>query len=143
MAKTGYSSFDTTVDKTNHILNQIEEAYGWSHEHRNQSYAALRGVLHALRDRLTVEEAAQFSAQLPLLVRGVFYDGWDPSRAPKKLSKDDFLERVRKESSFEVKGGPEGLVRTVVKALRTHITEGEWRDVLAGMPKDLVTILSE
>src|SRR5258705_7833040 len=126
MVDTGYSTFSTTVDKTNRVLKEIEQAYGWPQERRNQSYAALRAVLHALRDRLTVEEGAQFAAQLPMLVRGLYHTGWDPSRVPRKMSRDEFLQRVRQAFPYEVKGGMEQLVRTVVHSLRHHVTEGEW-----------------
>jgi uncharacterized protein (DUF2267 family) len=51
-------------------------------------------VLHALRDRLTVNEAAQFGAQLPMLVRGIYYEGWDPTRLPVKMNREEFLQRV-------------------------------------------------
>jgi uncharacterized protein (DUF2267 family) len=78
MSDTGFAPFSTTVDKTNKILHEIEDALGWPRKRRNQSYAALCGVLHAVRDRLTVEKAAQFGAQLPMLVRGIYYEGWDP-----------------------------------------------------------------
>ena len=128
MVDTGYSSFSTTVDKTNWILKEIEQTYGWPKERRNQSYSALRAVLHALRDRLTVEEGAQFAAQLPMLVRGIYYEGWDPSRLPRKMSRDEFLQRVRQEFPYDVKGGMESLVHAVLHALRHHVTEGEWED---------------
>ena len=142
MVETGYQSFDTTVDKTNRILRQIEDAYGWPKERRNQSYAALRAVLHALRDRLTVDETAHFAAQLPMLVRGLYYDGWDPSRVPKKMHRDDFLDQIRGEMPpYEVEGGLDGLVRTVAQAIRLYVSDGEWEDVKAGMPKDLATML--
>ena len=142
MTKTGYRSFDTTVDKTNHILRQIEETYGWPKERRNQSYNALRAVLHALRDRLTVDETAHFAAQLPMLIRGLYYDGWDPSRVPKKMHRDDFLNKVRREMPpYELEGGMEGLVHTVAQALRLYITDGEWENTKAQMPKDLAAAL--
>src|SRR6267154_1167620 len=137
MTKTGYRSFDTTVDKTNHILRQIEETYGWPKERRNQSYAALRAVLHALRDRLTVEEAAHLAAQLPMLIRGLYYEGWDPSHVPVKMNREQFLARVRREFPFEVGDGIEPLVQTVFHSLRRHITDGEWKNVMSTMPKDL------
>jgi hypothetical protein len=63
MGDTGFSSFKIAEDKTNRVLREIEEAYGWPKERRNQSYAALRAVLHAVRDRLTVEETAQLGAR--------------------------------------------------------------------------------
>jgi uncharacterized protein (DUF2267 family) len=141
MSKTGYPSFDTTVDKTNRILKIIEDAYGWPKERRNQSYTALRTVLHALRDRLTVDETADFAAQLPMLVRGIYYDGWNPSKVPKKMHRDDFLEQIRNEVPYQVKGGTAELVTTVAQALRLYITDGEWEDVKAGMPKDLAATL--
>jgi uncharacterized protein (DUF2267 family) len=138
---TGYQSFDTTVDKTNRLLREIEQQYGWPKERRNQSYAALRAVLHTLRDRLPVEESAQLAAQLPMLVRGLYYDGWDPSRVPVKLNREQFLDRVRREFTFDVEGGTEPLISTVLRALKRYGTEGEWEDVKASLPKELAAIV--
>jgi uncharacterized protein (DUF2267 family) len=53
MGDTGFTFFTTTEDNTNRLLREIDEAYGWPKERRNQSYATLRAVLHALRDRLS------------------------------------------------------------------------------------------
>ncbi|MET7936899.1 DUF2267 domain-containing protein [Streptomyces sp. NPDC005322] len=141
MAQTGFPSFNTTVDKTNHILKEIEQAYGWPKERRNQSYAALRAVLRNLRDRLTVDEIAQLGAQLPILVRGIYYEGWDPSHAPVKMGREEFLERVREEFPYAVEGGTERLVHTVLQAVRPHISEGEWEDIKSVVPKDLASLL--
>ena len=141
MVDTGFAAFSTTTDKTNRLLRIIEEEYGWPSARRHQSYAALRAVLHALRDRLTADEAAQLGAQLPMLVRGIYYEGWDPSRVPKKLHRDEFLERVRAEFPYEAEGGTERLVRTVLRALGHHVSPGEWDDIKASMPKDLAGVI--
>jgi uncharacterized protein (DUF2267 family) len=141
MAQTGLATFDTTLERTNHVLKEIERAYGWPKERRNQAYAALRAVLHAVRDRLPVEETAQLAAQLPMLVRGMYYEGWDPSRTPAKMDREAFLDRVRREFPFEIDGGIERLTQTVLAALRQHITDGEWEDIKANFPKDLAGIL--
>jgi uncharacterized protein (DUF2267 family) len=141
VSSTGYPTFDTTLEKTNGVLKQIEQSYGWPKERRNQSYAALRAVLHALRDRLTVEEAAHLSAQLPMLIRGIYFEGWNPTKVPVKMHREDFLARIRDEFPYEVPGGTERLFDTTVQALRRHITEGEWEDIRASMPKDVVTVL--
>lgn len=141
MAGTGYPTFDATVDKTNRLLKEIEAAFGWPKERRNQSYAALRAVLHALRDRLTVQESAQFAAQLPLLIRGLYYEGWNPAKVPVKMSRDEFLGRVRSGFGYEVEGGVEHLTRTVLGALRRHVTDGEWEDIRSAVPRELAGVL--
>jgi uncharacterized protein (DUF2267 family) len=142
MPDTGYSSFDATVDKTNRILKEIEQTFGWPKSRRNQSYAALKAVLHALRDRLTVDEAAHFAAQLPVLVRGIYYHGWEPSRVPVKMNREQFLERVRQQLPFEVDGGAERVVQAVLQALGHHVTEGEWENVRSSVPRDLASLLA-
>jgi uncharacterized protein (DUF2267 family) len=141
MVDIGFPPFDTTIDKTNHVLKQIEAALGWSKDQRNLSYHALRSVLHALRDRLPVDEAAQLAAQLPLLIRGIYYEGWDPSRVPMKLNRDQFFERIRREFPYEVEGGPERLAQTVLRALREYVTDGEWRDLKSTLPSELADVL--
>jgi uncharacterized protein (DUF2267 family) len=141
MGETGLSSFDTTVDKTNHILHDIEQAYGWPKERRNQSYAALRGTLHALRDRLPVDTTAQLAAQLPVLVRGIYYDGWNPSAVPMKMNREEFLARVRRDFPYTIEGDIPQLVDTVLQSLRRHISPGEWDDMKGRLPKDLAAAL--
>lgn len=141
MSTTGFASFDSTLTKTNRMLREIEQDYGWSKDQRTRSYAALRSVLHALRDRLTVEECADLAAQLPMLVRGIYYEGWAPKRVPIKLDRDEFLARIAGELPFEIDGGVERLVRTTLQAVKQHITEGEWDDIRASLPKEVRTIL--
>ncbi|MET7879260.1 DUF2267 domain-containing protein [Micromonospora sp. DT68] len=141
MADTMISAFESSLDKTNLILKDIESAYGWPKERRNQSYAALRTVLHLLRDRLPVNESVEFAQQLPVLVRGIYFDGWNPSDVPIKLNRDDFLYEVRQGFPYDVQGGPERVAQVVLDTLRRHVTQGEWQDVKDTMPKDLAMML--
>ncbi|MEU7979418.1 DUF2267 domain-containing protein [Micromonospora sp. NPDC049081] len=141
MAEQLMSAFESSVDKTNLILKDIEQAYGWPRARRNQSYAALRTVLHLLRDRMTVQECAEFAAQLPVLVRGIYFDGWQPENVPVKLNRDDFLYEVRQGFPYDVEGGPQRVTQVVLDALRRHVTQGEWQDVKSGMPRDLQRLI--
>lgn len=141
MADHLYSAFESSLDKTTVILKDIESAYGWPRERRNQSYAALRTVLHLLRDRMTVQESAEFAAQLPVLLRGIYFDGWKPEDVPVKLNRDDVLYEVRQGFPYDVRGGPERLVQVVLDTLRQHVSQGEWQDVKAQLPKDLAEFI--
>jgi uncharacterized protein (DUF2267 family) len=141
MAEQLISAFESSLDKTNLILKDIENAYGWSKDRRNQSYAALRTVLHLLRDRMPVQESVEFAQQLPVLVRGIYFDGWNPSDVPIKLNRDDFLYEVRQGFPYDVEGGPERVAQVVLDTLRRHVTQGEWQDVKATMPNDLARML--
>jgi len=98
-------------------------------------------VLQTLRDRLTVDEAADLAAQLPMLIRGLYYEGWDPRDVPVKMDREAFLDRIRRRFAYQVDGGAERLTRTVLAAVRQHVTDGEWDDVRSTMPKDLVGVL--
>ncbi|MGK5440879.1 DUF2267 domain-containing protein [Micromonospora sp. URMC 105] len=137
MAEQLSSAFESSLDKTNLILKDIEQAYGWPKAQRNQSYAALRTVLHLLRDRMSVQESAEFAAQLPVLLRGIYFDGWQPDSVPIKLNRDDFLYEVRQGFPYDVEGGTERVVQVVLDTLRKHVTQGEWQDVKSNMPGDL------
>ncbi|MEU5660464.1 DUF2267 domain-containing protein [Streptomyces sp. NPDC047737] len=141
MSETVFSSFDTMVDKANRLLRDIEEANGWPKERRKQSYAALRAVLHRLRDRLSADAAAHLGAQLPTLIRGVYYDGWKPSETPVKLSGEEFFQRVRDDFPYAVDGGIETVVRTVLESLKRYVSEGEWNHLKSGLPHSLAVVL--
>jgi uncharacterized protein (DUF2267 family) len=94
-----------------------------------------------LRDRLTVDETAHLAAQLPTLIRGIYYEGWDPSRVPVKMNSNEFLRRIRQEFTYDVEGGVEPLTQAVLQAVRHHVTDGEWADIRSGMPRELASIL--
>ena len=74
MSTTRLDVFDSTPQKTYVWLNDIMEELTYEGD-RKATYVALRSVLHALRDHLSVEEAADLGAQLPLLIRGIYYEG--------------------------------------------------------------------
>lgn len=76
-----------------------------------------------------------------MLVRGIYYEGWDPSRVPVQMHREQFLERVRREFPYEVQGGIEPLVHSALLALGHHVSEGEWEDIRASVPGDLAPVL--
>lgn len=60
--------FESTLQKSNLWLKDLSTKMGSASS--QEAYQALRTVLHALRDRLTVDESAEFAAQMPMLIQG-------------------------------------------------------------------------
>ncbi len=138
---TGVDVFDTTLQKTIALLNDISEEFGWPEERRQQAYTALRSVLHALRDRLAITEAANFAAQLPMLVRGFYYEGWKPESVPRKIHREEFLDEVHKQFQFAVDGGMDRLVIGVLTTLSRHIEPRTFDKIKQELPQDVADLL--
>ncbi|MEP6652851.1 MAG: DUF2267 domain-containing protein [Myxococcales bacterium] len=103
---------------------------------------ALRAGLHALRDRLTVQEAAQLSAQLPLLIRGVFFEGWSPRKTPRRIRRRaDFLALVRQQSAPRQDFPADLIVAALFRVLARHVTKGELTNVVMSLPEELVDLV--
>jgi len=140
MASSGLAVFDTTLQKTNSWLKDVMHELGT--DDRHEAYLALRAVLHALRDRLTIEEVAELGAQLPMLIRGFYYEGWDPSGKPvKERHKEAFLEQIQRYFKTgryaRTEVDPERVARAVFRVLANRVSEGEIEDVLHVLPREL------
>ena len=136
MSMTGLEVFDTTLHKTNHWLNEAMEELHW--RDKRKAYDAFRATLHAVRDRLTVEETAQLAAQLPMLMRGFYFEGWDPTGKPEKLRhQDEFLARIAQQFRGDEGVDPAMVARAIFTVLSHHVTQGEIEDVKALMPKEI------
>ena len=133
---TGLDVFDTTVQKTHIWLNAIMQELGW--EDRYKAYLGLRTTLHALRDRLPVEEAAQLAAQLPMLMRGLYYEGWDPTGKPQKVRhREAFLTPIREHFRNDPGVDAEQVARAVLQVLTQHVSEGDIADIKHCCPTEL------
>lgn len=135
MSLTGLDTFDATVHKTNAWLKQVMVNLGV--DDRRVAYRGTRAALHALRDRLTVEEIAQLGAQLPMLMRGFYYEGWDPTWVPTKIRQPEaFLARMAQELTAD-DPDPDVVARAVFTMLQQRVAEGEMEDVLHVIPRDI------
>ena len=125
--------FDTTLHKTNEWVQEVAGALPTSDA--QVAYRILRGVLHALRDRLPPPEAVHLGAQLPMLLRGSYYEGWKPTATPMSGNREAFLERVR-ESLSDQPGvpDPERWTRAVFLVLARRMDVGEVEDVAGMLP---------
>ena len=129
--------WEKSLVKSSEWLKELGAELGW--QDVNAVYLALRSVLHALRDRLPPSEAADLAAQMPLLIKGVYFDGWRQSATPVKVrSKEDFLRMVAQPLARGFpEADPERVTRAVFRIVAEHISQGEIRDVRLVLPAEL------
>lgn len=135
MSTNGLPVFDKTLQTTHIWLDQIMERIG---PDRQVAWKVLSIVLHKLRDRLPVEEAAHLGAQLPMLVRGVYYDQYTPAQQPLKCrTREEFVEEVA-EWLADTRGvDPELAITAVFETLSRHIDEGQVEKIKGVLPEPI------
>lgn len=135
MSATGLEVFDKTVHTTNIWLNEISDEIG---PDRQLAWHVLGVVLRELRDRLPVDDAAHLGAQLPLMVRGAFYDQYRPAHQPDVVrSRDEFLQRVATGLSDARPVDPEDAVRAVFRVVGRHVPEGQVQKTRHSIPEEI------
>jgi uncharacterized protein (DUF2267 family) len=128
MSTLAATPFDATLHTSDTWLTELMEELGWQDRHR--AYQALRVVLHTLRDRLTVTEVADHGAQLPMLIRGMYYEGWRPTAQTARVrKKEEFLAPIAAACRDDPQTFPEGIAWAVFKLLKGRVSAGEIDDV--------------
>jgi uncharacterized protein (DUF2267 family) len=126
----------STLHKTAEWVRELEQIGGFSSE--TQAYAALRAVLHTLRDRLTPDEAADLASQMPTLLRGIYYEGYSPGATPLRIRhREQFLDIVEQRLGNYTRVHPELACRAVFDLLDNRISHGEINDVRHMLPPDI------
>jgi CBS domain-containing protein len=128
---------ESTIQKTHEWLKEITEGLGFPNQ--KAAYAALRATLHALRDRLPLQNAVQFGAQLPLVIRGAYYEGWSPVAEPSRIRhKQDFLDIMGSDlKAHDELRDYERVARIVLVTIAKHLSPGERDKVLRTLPKEI------
>jgi len=135
MSTTGLEVFDKTLQSTHIWLNDIGEHIG---PDKQRCYHALRGVMFAVRDRLSIEEAFHLSAELPMLIRGIFWEGYRPTNKPERFrSREEFLEKVNAELSQIAPMNALDATKAVFAVLERHVPGGELDDIKHMLPEHI------
>ena len=135
MSATGLDVFDETLQTTNVWLKEIMADLG---PDRRTAWRVLSVVLRKLRDRLPIGLAAHLGAQLPLLVRGAYYDQFEPGRLPVDCnSREEFEAEVAEWLSDTRPVDPDQAVRSVFRVLTHHLDPGQITKVVEALPKSL------
>jgi uncharacterized protein (DUF2267 family) len=134
MSASGLDVFDKTLQTTNIWLDEIKSELG---PDRQVAWKALSVVLHKIRDRIPVPLAAHLGAELPLLVRGVYYDQFQPSKQPANWDRAAFVAEVQRWMSDIRPVNPEQAIHAVFGVLSRHLPPGQIEKVKGALPEEL------
>ncbi len=135
MSAQGLEVIDRTVEAAHRWIHELASRLGW--EDRRQVLLLLRATLTALRDMLSHDEAAHLGAQLPILLRGMYYEGWRPSQSPMGLNRAEFVARIERQLKEDGEyDGPVDIAEALA-VIALHVSPGEIEDVKAALPADI------
>jgi uncharacterized protein (DUF2267 family) len=135
MKSTGLDVFDSSIQRTHLWLKELMLELNWGD--LRKTYMAFRCVLHSVRDQLPVTGAVKFGEQLPLLIRGFYFDRWTPEAKPAPLrTRNDFVAMLSQRFTHSGLEGDtaESVARAVFRLLDRKVTEGEIEAVQHLMP---------
>lgn len=144
-------NFESYAAKGNELVNHLSSDLGVP---RDQAARILRSVLHALRNRIPLDENFDLLAQLPMALKAVYVDGWKPGKTVSQSSHlKDFLDEIRDADAqlaaydFGNDAKAKEMVLGVFRVLAQFVSSGELNDVVAGLPREIknfiTTILDE
>lgn len=142
MSTTGLDVFDTTIQETNHWLKIMMGELG--SDSRRTAFNALRAALHALRDRIGLENAVHLGAQLPMLLRGAYYEGWHPAATPtRERHLADFIDQVAAQLPRETTINPAEAARACFAVMERCLDRGELIKVRGSLPHEVLNLFPE
>lgn len=134
MSHTSFASFSHAAQQAQHWVNELARDLCWSEP---SAFRLLRSVLHTVRDWLSPAEMADLSAQLPVLIRGIYFEGWNPAAPARERKKSDFVLSVRASFGYDDDVDFDVAINAVFKLLNRHISHGEIVQVRNSMKKSL------
>ncbi len=139
MTAQGLEAIDHSVQMTHEWVNELAERLDYVSHRR--ALRLMRVVMHRIRDHLLTNEVAQLSAQLPVIIRGFFFEGWVPKLTPIKARRgEDFVAFVRNQMKHADEYRGQDDIKCVFDLLNARISPGEIEDIRASLPEDLRAI---
>jgi uncharacterized protein (DUF2267 family) len=136
--------FDSHLETANRWIKELIEELQLTRHDYPRALPALRAGLHAIRDRLPPNEVLDLGAQLPTLIRGIYFDGWTLHRDAKAIrDRAAMIARVKQELAPDLRIDPVNVLRAVIRMLERHVSAGEIRDIVATLPKPVAALWRE
>jgi uncharacterized protein (DUF2267 family) len=138
----GIAALDGAAQQAAVWIDEVDQAARC--DDRQHAYRLLRATLHALRDWVDADQAADLGAQLPLLIRGVYYEGWNPSSTPRHPhGKDDFVAAVQQDFPRDPLRHPDLEIGAVFSVLNRHVSSGQLEQMRNSLQKPLRALWPE
>lgn len=132
---------ESTIATSRVWLHELRDALELPDEEAGRALHALRAGLHAIRDRLPAAEAIHLGAQLPTLVRGIYYDGFRLSHDASKIhNRAEMVERVHAELEPDKRLFAPAVLQGVIDLLERHVSSGEIEKLIATLPKSIAEL---
>lgn len=141
MAMAGLEVFDKTLHITNLWLDEISADIG---PDRHLAWHVLSSVLRAIRDEMSVDQSAHLAAQLPLLIRGTYFDQYHPATQPAlDRSHEEFIDRIQQDLGNSHQVSAEHAATAVMQTINRHVTEGQVKKIREALPKKIRALWPE
>lgn len=136
MSKNGLDVFDKTIQETNQWLKLLMEEL--QTDNRRLAFSVLRAVLHALRDRIGPENAIHFGAQLPMLLRGAYYENWHQANTPThERHYEEFLRHIEANLPESNPFGANKAAKATFAMLAEILNPAELQKVMQLLPAEI------
>jgi uncharacterized protein (DUF2267 family) len=134
MSQQRLETIESTTQKTHEWIARIAKTL---HMEKRDAWKSLRAVMQTVRDRLPVDNAVHFGAQLPMLIRGMYYEGWEPSKVPVKLTLREFLDAILEKIVSDRTIDPVEITQAVLAVVGSYVGLGEMGKVKHSFPRDM------
>lgn len=132
---------DSTIHTSRQWLHDLLQDLELAEDDAGRALHALRAGLHAIRDRLPLTEAVHLGAQLPTLIRGIYYDGFRTSNDESRIrSRADMIDRVHKVLEPDKQLYAPAVLHAVIALLEKHVSPGEIDKLVATLPKAIAEL---
>lgn len=137
-------NFEKYAAQGNQFVNEVAVELRRSKE-RDRVARIVRATLHGLRARLTMDESFQLLAQLPMVLKAVYVDGWRPHDEPDKHIKNPrsladevmFVDGTNAAHDLPTIAEAEEAISAVFRVLKRHISDGEVDSLAHTLPRSL------
>jgi uncharacterized protein (DUF2267 family) len=143
-------NFEKWVANANAFVNEVGRALG-DQSDTERARRIVRSVLHTLRARLSIDESMHLLAQLPMLLKAIYVDGWKLSSSGNRgiHSEDDFLFEMLQTDGhaghrdFPDRQDARKAAVAVLGVISRHVASGEMDALEHSMPRPIRHLIED